>query len=83
MAKEKITKKVKTMGKTIKKTADSLLTGQPVWVWSLSYAVAGAVVFLLAWVFFKILDKFWWLLLIILITAGAVYGTIAHSKQKK
>ncbi len=68
--------------KEIVKQATGLLSGRPIWIWWISYTVLVAFFFTLFYIAWSLLTERWWVITIIIIGAGMLWGTVMYFNQK-
>jgi fatty acid desaturase len=69
--------------KIIKEKAESFLSGKPVWYWWAGYILLTAVLFAVFYLALIILAGKWWIVAILVIAIGFIWGTIAYTNRKQ
>lgn len=69
-------------GKIIAEKTDTFLSGKPIWIWWASYILLTGVLFAIFYLAFYILSVQWWVLLLLSVIIGAIWGTIAFTNKK-
>ncbi len=74
--------KLQTTGKEIEKRFLSFLTGKPIWAWWISYVLIIGILFGVFYVVLKLLTAYWWAIVILIVVAGIIWGTVAFMNAK-
>jgi hypothetical protein len=74
--------KIEQTGKVIADKADTFLSGKPIWFWWAGYILLTATLFAVFYLVFYVLTVQWWIVALLIVVIGFIWGTIAFTNRK-
>ncbi len=75
--------KIEKTEKLVEKEVQTFLSDKPYWVWLVSYIVVTIIIVLAAYLIFKVLTLKFWVIALLVLAAGAAWGTISYANRKE